>query len=403
MRKVGPGHYDVVRAACQALGGRIAHTRLPPDVEAVAAVATGEPAWIGLTYLENMQQWAWDDNHLQPFFWADYWPEGYPRPMREWPPESGPQWHSCVSLRNVSDASGWINHGCNQTLYGVCAARDHCRDAAGRVGEQAWCRNGGVCTSDPANGAVCTCPAGFAGLRCQRIWNEKTVITTPAGPGWVPLLLGAWYHGAGPLDVTFNPLLAPGVTAGITKLRFVHRSGFVSNAQPRADDWSDHPWDHHMGNFAPDPYWTGQPELKINGEWVVEAGNYNVPAPNCPITPQTQNQRDGDFVCDVDISITASDAFTLTFWEASHAGGQHEDNTGTHYIDLWGFGEATGGGGAPPFLDKLRAHDANASAHGTGCATPCDAGFTAVLHGGARCNDDGTWAGPAPRCLGAWP
>ena len=396
MRKAGPGHYDDVEESCRALGGRMAHTRQPRDVDAVATVAGGEAVWIGLTHNIDNEWWVWADKQVQPDFWAHRWPAGYPRAVSS---VSTANAYSCVTLRNLSGVSGWVNHECSHSFYGMCAAPDHCRDAEAARGEP-WCLNGGVCTSDPLAGAMCKCPQGFKGERCQRDCNAKTVITTPRGKQWVPLLLGAWYDGLHPNTVGFQPRLPGGVATTVTQLRFETRSGWVANADPHADDWYDYPWDISEGQFPEEtgPHWTGQPELYLNGQFIVEAPSAFEPAPNCPTTPQAQNQKPGQFICDVSITLQPGDVLTPTFYEPSHNDQWLADNRGRHYIDVWGYAEPAAG--ASVSLNLVHSMDVDAAAGGYGCVTTCDAEFAVVIETTAQCNDDGTWTGPQPRCLG---
>lgn len=138
---------------------------------------------------------------------------------------------------------------------------------------------------------------------------------------WVKLLDNAGFGGT--WDAKYTPL----VTGSFTKVKAVHRSGYVT-----CD--TDAVVDGNVWNECSDGTGVNYVSFALakNSELVLAQPSWHQLPPSCT-KPTTIT---GDIVCDINLDIGAGDTLTPTWTEAWLQTSLH-DNGGDHYIDLYGW------------------------------------------------------------------
>eukprot|EP00750_Incisomonas_marina_P017346 INCI20259.1.p1 GENE.INCI20259.1~~INCI20259.1.p1 ORF type:complete len:488 (+),score=95.71 INCI20259.1:214-1677(+) len=145
---------------------------------------------------------------------------------------------------------------------------------------------------------------------------------------WVLLLSGASYGGS--WDDEYSPL----ATGSFSQMIAVWKSGYVScDNDYDASGKAAYPWNacgvSHSSCSGVDIYsW----ELKINDEYLLSQTTWCALPSGCDV-PDTST---GDIACTIDFTLEEGDVLTPTWYEASRSVSTG-DNSGTIYIDLYGY------------------------------------------------------------------
>ena len=211
-------------------------------------------------------------------------------------------------------------------------------------------------------------------------------------PQWTLLASDVPYSGTGPNTMGAAPQLNGVGEVHVSKVRAVHRRGSVG-CSDTADADDEHVWETCGGAFASAGAGGSRPlsfELKLNGEYVLEAPSWADPPSACTETPRSTGLPAGDFVCDVSFDLRHTDVLTPDTFEASH-GVFNANNTGVHYVDIWGLVEPY-----QPVDVAPRAY----VGEGDVCQVSCPPGLTLVGTSSLTCEADGSWSAAAPHCVG---
>ena len=226
---------------------------------------------------------------------------------------------------------------------------------------------------------------------------DPVVWATPRGQRWVLLLSNAGYT-ANPSSSAPNylPDLHGAASLNVSQVRAVHRSGYINLWTGQTENTA-YPWDIAVDNYPTLGAGDSIPvsfELMRNGEHVLEAPTWADPPASCHTSPRTTGVPDGDFVCDAVFQLGPGDTLRPTHFDATHGGASHTDNSGTHYVDVWGLVDDADG------LDALTPEAYGAVQTGTQCVVQCERGLSLVGDAVRTCQASGRWTGDEAMCMG---
>ena len=229
---------------------------------------------------------------------------------------------------------------------------------------------------------------------------SDSVPSARPGGTWVSLLSDVGYRAgpAGHRNPQYRPDLHGAEHLHVTKIKAVHRSGFVTLDTSHTQNTEQWPWNaaalDYSGFDQPGPLLTPSSFalLKNGVERVLFPDSFSQPPSSCTEVPQDLNGN-GQFVCGVDFWLRRGDTLTPTEFELE-TGTDVDNNDGEHFIDVWGYVDNVAA------LDAATASDAGAITAGTTCSSACEAGLVAVGSMTRTCTANGQWTADELRCVG---
>lgn len=225
----------------------------------------------------------------------------------------------------------------------------------------------------------------------------SSIKATPVATREVLLVTDAVLDSDGDGMRPYFPQLHGATRVRVTRVRAVHRSGSVNCNAIAAQDAS-RVWNTCGVSADADGNYPDAFELLKNQEYVVEMPNATEPSAACTLPPYP----DGEWVCDVDFELAATDTLTPTWYEPSHGTGTIDNGPSQLRLDLWATVEAVEPAGLWDRHGPGAVLDSPAVTEGDECTVQCAPGLTAVGPTSRTCGADGQWSSQEFKCLGTY-